>query len=121
MQGIVLESIKSFYGIPKGESALNLSLMKILDEGYMPYLYRNVIKTGVYLKELGYAVNVKRIKWLLRLIGLMAIYPKKNLSKANLAYKKYPYLLKDLELFTTIKCGQQTSPTLGFRRALCTW
>ena len=88
----------SLYGMPKGESHLNLDLMNLLDEEYTRRPYRGVIKTAVYLKELGYAVNVKRIRRLLRLMGLMAIYPKKNLSKANPAQKKYPYLLKGLEI-----------------------
>ena len=31
-------------------------------------------------------------------MGLTTIYPKKNLSKPNLAEYKYPYLLKDLDI-----------------------
>jgi len=48
------------------------------------------------LKLQGYQVNQKRIRRLMRKMGLEAIYPKKNLSKANPDHKKHPYLLKDV-------------------------
>src|SRR6516225_451544 len=49
-----------------------------------------------YLKDLGYHVNQKRARRLLRVIGLMAIYPKPNISLGCKNHKKYPYLLNDL-------------------------
>ncbi len=49
-------------------------------------------------RELGYCVNTKRVRRLLRLMGLEAIYPKRNLSKAHPAHTKYPYLLKGLHI-----------------------
>ena len=52
-----------------------------------------------YLADLGHHVNQKRVRRLLRLMGLMAIYPKrKNLSKPHPDHKIYPYLLKGLEV-----------------------
>jgi putative transposase len=46
----------------------------------------------------GYEVNIKRIRRLMRLMGLEAIYPKPKLSIGLNEYAKYPYLLKDLEV-----------------------
>ena len=43
-------------------------------------------------------VNRKRIQRLMRTMGLTAIYPKRNTSKANHAHKIYPYLLKGLTI-----------------------
>lgn len=88
----------SLYYAPLGENGYTLSLMKLLDEEYTRHPCKGVIKMTVYLNELGYCVNAKRVRRLLRLMGLKAIYPKKDLSKANMAHKKYPYLLKDLEV-----------------------
>lgn len=34
----------------------------------------------------------------MRLMGLQAIYPKKDLSKASPEHKKYPYLLRGLSI-----------------------
>jgi len=80
------------------ESSENLLLMKLLDEEYTRYPFKGVRKMDIYLRELGYIANHKRIRRLLRLMGIEAIYPKKNLSKSNLAHKKYPYLLKGLKI-----------------------
>lgn len=49
-----------------------------------------------WLKRQGHAVNHKRVRRLMRLMGLEAVYPKPNLSKALREHKKYPYLLKDM-------------------------
>ena len=46
----------------------------------------------------GHTVNIKRIRRLLRLMGLEAIYPKPKLSMGLNEHAKYPYLLKDVEL-----------------------
>lgn len=86
----------SLYYEPAGESAYNLQLMRLLDEEYTRHPFKGVLKMVKYLEELDHHVNEKRVRRLLRLMGLEAIYPKRNLSAANAAHKKYPYLLKGL-------------------------
>jgi putative transposase len=81
-----------------GESKYNLLLMKLIDEEYTRYPFKGVLKITAYLKELGHNVNSKRVRRLMRLMGLEAIYPKKNLSKAQASHKKYPYLLNGLAI-----------------------
>src|SRR5690606_13127534 len=51
--------------------------------------------------DLGYRVDVKRVRRLYHVMGLQTIYPKRNLSKANLKEYKYPYLLKNLAVERT--------------------
>ena len=46
------------------------------------------------LRRDGYEVNRKRIQRLMMELGLEAIYPGPNLSKARHEHKKYPYLLR---------------------------
>jgi putative transposase len=46
-----------------------------------------------YLKKIGHKVNRKRVQKLMQRMGIEAIYPKRNLSKANHEHKIYPYLL----------------------------
>lgn len=79
-----------------GEDDYNLQLMRLLDEEYTRYPFKGVLKMVKYLEELGHYVNEKRVRRLLRLMGLEAIYPKRNLSASNAAHKKYPYLLNGL-------------------------
>lgn len=88
----------SLYYERLGENTKNLLLMRILDEEYTRHPFKGVRKMVVYLKELGHEVNEKRVRRLLRMIGLEAIYPKRNLSKAHAQHKKYPYLLKGLDV-----------------------
>ena len=86
----------SLYYVHKGESQENLEIMRKMDEHFMDRPTAGVLRMQDFLLTLGMAVNHKRIRRLLRLMGLMAIYPKRNLSK--LGEKKYihPYLLKNL-------------------------
>lgn len=86
----------NLYYKAKEESPENIYLMRILDEEYTRHPFKGVRRMVVYLRECGHWVNEKRTRRLLRLMGLEAIYPKRNLSKSNTAHKKYPYLLKDL-------------------------
>ena len=86
----------SYYYKPAVESALNLQLMKLLDEQYMKTPFYGIRKMTAFLNRQGYQINHKRVRRLMKLMGIEAIYPKKHLSSANNEYKKYPYLLKDL-------------------------
>jgi putative transposase len=75
--------------MPKGESSLNQVLMKAIDKKYLEYPFYGTRRMTTYLNmDLGYRVDRKRIKRLYRLMGLTIIYPKKNLSKPNLAEYK---------------------------------
>lgn len=86
------------YYAPAKESEENLSIMRLLDERYLDKPTHGVLQMQDYLRDEGYLVNHKRIRRLLRLMGLMAIYPKKNLSKLGHAEYIYPYLLRNLEI-----------------------
>lgn len=50
------------------------------------------------LKRRGLIVNHKAVERLMKEMGIEAIYPKKNTSKANLEHIKYPYLLRDMDI-----------------------
>lgn len=87
-----------FYYSPKGENEENLKIMRIMDEHYLEHPTEGVISMQDMLFALGFVVNHKRVRRLLRLMGLMAIYPKKNLSKLGLKKYIHPYLLKGLDI-----------------------
>lgn len=88
----------SLYYQPAPESALNLVLMREIDEQYMRTPFYGWPRMTAYLRRQGYKVNPKRIRRLLHKIGLVAIYPKKNTSKRDHAHKIYPYLLRGLKI-----------------------
>jgi putative transposase len=51
-----------------------------------------------WLGTQGHEVNHKRVARLLRLMGLMAVYPKPRLSQPGEQVVRYPYLLRGLTL-----------------------
>jgi putative transposase len=91
-------SRSGYYYQPQEESPLNMRLMNLLDEQYTKTPFYGVEKMTEWLRRQGFTVNPERIRRLLRLMGLEAIYPKKRLSIPAESYKKYPYLLKELAI-----------------------
>ncbi len=53
---------------------------------------------GEVMRAQGFDVGNKKVRSLMCLMGLEAIYPKPNLSKPNQEHKKYPYLLRGLKI-----------------------
>jgi putative transposase len=88
----------SLYYKPLGEGEENLALMRCIDEAYTRWPFYGVRRMVVHLGREGYAVNPKRVRRLMRLMGLEAIYPKKRLSAPGEAHKRYPYLLVGVEV-----------------------
>ena len=80
-----------------GESVENLEFMRLMDEHYLDHPTYGVLQMQDFLLLLGFLVNVKRVRRLLRKMGLMAIYPKRNLSKLGSAKYIRPYLLRGLK------------------------
>ena len=91
-------SRSGYYYRPRGESPLNLQLMNLIDEQYTKTPFYGVEKMTAYLIRQGFKVNPKRVRRLMRLMGLEAIYPKKRLSLSSEESKRYPYLLRDLTI-----------------------
>jgi putative transposase len=88
----------SFYYKPLGETEENLHIMRLMDEHYLERPSEGVIRMRDFLLSFGILANHKRIRRLLRIMGLMAIYPKKNLSRLGQAKYIRPYLLKGLTI-----------------------
>ena len=91
-------SRSSFYYTPKGETVLNLSLMRVIDKQFLETPFYGVRQMTWHLRNDGHLVNEKRIRRLMRLMGLMPIYQKPNTSKPAKGHKIYPYLLRGLRV-----------------------
>ena len=85
----------SYYYQPRGESALNLEFMRLLDEEFTRHNFKDVVGMRDYLRQLGYAVNEKRVRRLVRLMGQEPVYPKPRLSVPGEGTTRYPYLLRE--------------------------
>jgi len=89
----------AYYYKPRDKSVLNGTLMSLLDEQYTKTPFYGVPKMTEWLcTRKGYKVNRKRIRRLMRLMGLEAVFPKPWLSKPAKDHKKYPYLLKGIKI-----------------------
>ena len=84
------------YYEPTPETPENLELMRLIDQEYTAHPFFGSRKIVQWLIGRGHEVNRKRVRRLMRLMGLEAIYPKPKLSLAGRGHKVYPYLLRDV-------------------------
>ena len=91
-------SRSSFYYQGKGESPLNLALMRLIDAQYLETPWYGSRQMARHLRRQGYCVGRKRVRRLMRLIGLSAIYQKPRTSDPHPEHRIYPYLLRGLSI-----------------------
>ncbi len=89
-------SRSSFYYQPKPVDEQTLAVMSQIDKTYTDYPFYGILKMTEELKRQGSFVNHKRVRRLMRIMGLEAIYQRPNLSLNNLPHPVYPYLLKGM-------------------------
>jgi len=81
------------YYQPRGISKEDLALMKLIDRQYLVTPFYGARKIAAWLKGQGYSVNRKRIRRLMCMMGLRAIYRRPRTSQPAPGHKIYPYLL----------------------------
>ena len=72
--------------------------MRLLDEQYLRTPFWGVTNMTWWLGQQGWQVNPKRVRRLLRRMGLEAIYAKPRLSVPASGHRIYPYLLRDITI-----------------------
>lgn len=76
-----------------------MALMQEIDRIYMDYPFYGVRQMSRHLnKHMGYSVNPKHIRRLMRLMGIIAIYQTPKTTVRNKEDKRYPYLLRNLTI-----------------------
>jgi putative transposase len=88
----------SVYRKPGEASAQDLAIMARIDRQYLVRPYYGSRRMAAWLATQGHRVNRKRVRRLMRLLGLAAIYQRPNTSKPAAAHKIYPYLLGGLAI-----------------------
>jgi putative transposase len=88
----------TFYRVPRGESAENLEVLAKIDRQFLETPFYGAQQMTWHLKAEGHAVNVKRVRRLMRLIGLMPIYRQPRTSIPAKGHKLYPYLLRGVRI-----------------------
>ncbi len=95
---LVSISRSSFYYQGKGESPLNLALMRLIDEQFLETPWYGSRQMARHLRRLGYGVGRKRIRRLMRLMGLAPIYQRPRTSTPHPEHRVHPYLLRALAI-----------------------
>ena len=95
---LVAISRSSFYYEGTGETALNLELMRLIDAQFLETPYYGSRQMTRHLRRRGYGLSRKRIRRLMRMMGLMPIYQKPRTSAPHPGHRIYPYLLRDVPI-----------------------
>ena len=96
--GLLGVSRSSQYYEPLGESAANLALMRRLDELHLEHPFYGSRQMARHLRREGVVAGRHRVRRLMRLMGMEAIYRRPRTSTANPEHRVYPYLLRDLAI-----------------------
>jgi putative transposase len=91
-------SRSGLYYKPLGIAEEDLTLMKLIDRQYLITPFYGARKMAAWLKSQGQTVNRKRVRRLMQIMGLKAIYRRPRTSKPAPGNKIYPYLLNDLKI-----------------------
>lgn len=91
-------SRSGLYYQPVEVSQEDLTLMKLIDRGYLATPFYGARRIAAWLKNQGYRVNRKHVRRLMQVMGLKAIYRRPRTSKPAPGNKIYPYLLNGMKV-----------------------
>ena len=95
---LVSISRSAFYYRKCGESPFNLVLMRLIDEQFLETPWYGSRQMARHLRLQDYSVSRKRVRRLMRLMGLQTIYQKPKTTQRHPEHKVYPYLLRGLAI-----------------------
>jgi len=86
------------YYEPVAVSAVELELIRRLDEQYTRTPFYGSRRMTAWLRTQGHVVNRKRVTRLLAVLGLEALVPRRRLSTPAPGHRIYPYLLRGVAI-----------------------
>ena len=114
-------SRSSIYYTPVGVNAETLKLMHEIDRIFTKYPFFGCRQIAAYLPQSGFSAGRHRVRRLMNIMGLQAIYKGPNTSKKHPQHRIYPYLLRKLASRGPIRFGAVTSPIFPSKTAFCIW
>ena len=82
----------------RGTSEENLALMRLMDTQYLQTPFFGTRQFVRWFASIGYTVNRKRVRRLMQLMNLRAIYPRPRTTVGSQEHRVYPYLLSGLSI-----------------------
>jgi putative transposase len=95
---LVSISRASFYRRPASESPENLALMRLIDEAFLEMPWYGARQMARHLRRLGWSRGRRRVRRLMRKIGLAPIYQAPKTSEPHPQHRIYPYLLRQMTI-----------------------
>lgn len=95
------------------EDIYNYQLMRLIDKQFLKTPFYGIKRMTAWIKREGHNVNEKRVRRLMRLMDLNAVYPKPRLSFNSNEHKVYPYLLSNIAI---IRSNQVWSADITYIR-----
>jgi len=86
----------SVYYLPRPVSAVDLALMRRIDELHLDYPFAGSRMLQGLLNAEGHCVGRRHVATLMRKMGIEALYRRPNISRPAPGHKIYPYLLRNL-------------------------
>ena len=86
----------SLYYRPQGPNEFDLELMALIDRQYLKTPFYGTRRLTAWLRIEGHRISRKRVRRLMRIMGVKAIYRRPNTSKPHPSHKLYPYLLRGM-------------------------
>jgi putative transposase len=110
----------TYYYVPAQETPLNLKLMRLIDEQYLKTPFYGYRRMAAQLRRRGYTVNPKRVRRLMRLLGLEAVGPRPNqVWSTDITYlplaRGFMYLVAVMDWYSRYVLSWQLSNTLDGR------
>ena len=87
-------SRSAWYGPGQSKSPLNLALMKLINTQFVETPFFGSRQMASHLRNQGYCVGRKRVRWSMARMGLRALYQLPRTSVPHPEHRKYPYLLR---------------------------
>ncbi|MCP4606223.1 MAG: IS3 family transposase [Proteobacteria bacterium] len=94
-------SRSSCYYQAKGENPLNLKLLRQIDEQFLKTPWYGSRQMSSHFRREGYEIGRKRVRRLMRKMGIVAVYQKPRTSAPNPEHKIFPYLLRNVPINRT--------------------
>ena len=91
-------SRSSIYYTPVGLDQATIALMHEIDRVFTKYPFFGSRQSAAYLPQTGFSAGRHRVRRLMGIMGLQAIYKGPNTSKKHPQHRIYPYLLRKLAI-----------------------
>ena len=88
----------SVYYLPRPVSAADLTIMRRLDELHLEFPFAGSRMLRGLLAGEGIKVGRRRVRTLMKRMGIEALYRRPRTTKPEAGHKIYPYLLRDMEI-----------------------